>query len=69
MSSDQRKYEQRHFRRERSEWSDWYPSSKAAYREHRAGPVKCFDVRDAGEVSEGSGRTLADANSNPAVQS
>ena len=38
-------FEQRHFRSWLNSWSDWYPSSIEAYREHVAGPVKQYEVR------------------------
>lgn len=40
-------FEQRHFRIWLNSWSDWYPSTAEAYREHIAGPVKQYDVRRA----------------------
>lgn len=39
-------FEQRHFNTLTRAWSDWYPSSAAAFREHTASPVKCFEVRE-----------------------
>lgn len=40
------RYEQRHFNSLTRKWSDWYPSSEAAYREHVSGPVKAYEVRE-----------------------
>lgn len=42
-------YEQRHFNRRIGKWSDWYLSSEAAYREHCAGPVSFYEVRQRSE--------------------
>jgi hypothetical protein len=42
----ERYFEQRDFHRATGKWSRWYRSSLSAYREHCAGPVRCFEVRE-----------------------
>ena len=49
----EQRFEQRHFRSWLGTWSDWYPSSEAAYREDRAGPVKNYQVRAHKEQHDG----------------
>lgn len=46
------RYEQRHFNRLTERWSDWYPSSAAAYREHCIASVPFYQVRPAQPAPE-----------------
>lgn len=38
-------FEQRHFNRRTQKWSEWYASTRAAFDEHMAGPVRPYQVR------------------------